>query len=218
MEFNAEDFKHLRYNPYGLKEGASILENFPELARHEEYAAKIELDQNKVLKYIIYAYDRRTPLLVEKNLIRRKMDACKLAGFKLEGKKYPDNVEAMIKGENAVINKMICCFVRSQKNAHYALMVAGLENFYDNIGKLSEPSKSSDMDELNRKAKLYEQTVKMISSLESNADEIFNGDVQLMYEADEIDGEENGRIKSFPEHIATLREEGSLDKMLNRNA
>ena len=231
MELKPEDFQYLKYNVFPLPKSANILEEFPELARFSEFTVTTELDINNVLRYIIYAYDKRSPFLLEKNLLRRKMDACKLAGFEFEGdkpklgrpfetpppKKYPDNVEQMIKGNNVVINKMICRFARNQKSAQYALMVAGMESFYDNLIQLSTPSTSDDkMKDIVDKARLFEHTQKMISYLEASADEIFNGDVALIYEADEVEQQENGKIKSFPEMIATLREEGELEKTFKK--
>jgi len=219
VDLKSEDFKHLKYNPYDLKKDASLLEAFPELARFPEYTVPIDLNQNKVLRYIIYAYDGKSPILAEKNLIKRKMLAAKLAGFELEKSgKYAEGVEKMIKGENTKINRMICCFARGQKSMKYAMMVAGMESFYDNLAQLSAPrDKDEEMKDMVEKNKLYKQTAEMISSIESNADEVFNGDIQLVYEADDIQGDETGRIKSFPEHIATLREEGILSETLKKN-
>lgn len=217
MELKQEDFQYLKYDPFPLPKNANILQGFPELSRFAEFSVPIELDINNVLRYIIYSYDKRSPLLLEKNLLRRKMDACKLAGFEFEDGKYSAQVEQMIKGNNVIINKMICRFARNQKSAQYALMVAGMESFYDNLIQLSTPSTSDDkMKDIVDKAKLFEHTQKMISYLEASADEIFNGDVALIYEADEIEQQENGKIKSFPEMIATLREEGELQKTFDK--
>jgi hypothetical protein len=215
MEFTSKDFDSLKYNPYPVHKSKNILEYFPELKRFPEYQKETHIDKNKILRYIFYAYDKKTPLLSEKNLVKRKMTACKLAGFELEKDgKYAPEVEDMVKSKNTIVNRMVCCFVRSQKDAHYALLIAGLEMFYDNLSQLSAPSSSEDrMKDMVDRAKLHEQTVKMITSLESNADEIFNGDIQLMYEADEVEGEETKRIISFPEYMAELRDEGELDEV-----
>lgn len=67
-----------------------------------------------------------------------------------------------------------------------------------------------DMKDLNDRALLYNHMAKMISSLETNADEIFEGDMKLIYEADVIEQVETGKIRSYPEKIAELREEGKL--------
>ena len=218
MEFQESDFQYLKYNPYPLPQTTNLLDKFPELKRFPEYSKEIQLDKDKVLRYIIYAYDRKSPLLSEKNLVKRKMLACKVAGFELEDGKYPELVEFMIKGKNHIINRMICCYARNQKSTHYALLVSGMESFYENLAKLSAPSdEKDDMKDMVEKNKLYKQTAEMISSIESNADEVFNGDIELIYEADEIEGEDNGRIKSYPEHIATLREEGKLGEILKKS-
>jgi hypothetical protein len=216
MDFKPEDFQHLKYNVYAVPQDKEIISVFSELSRFPEYSKESGLDANKVLRYIMYAYDRKSPLLAEKNLIKRKMLACKLSGFELaKDGKYPAEVESMIKGENQAVNRMIICFCRNQKSAQYSLLISGMESFYDNLSQLATPSDSHDkMKDMVDKAKLFEYTQKMISSLEINSDEVFNGDIQLMYEADEAEGEETGRIKSFPEYIAEKRDDGELDKVL----
>lgn len=218
MELKSADFEYLKYNCYTVPPEKDILTVFPELTRYPEFSLPLEnIDHNKVLRFIIYSYDKKSPLLSEKNLTKRKMLACKLAGFELEDGKYPAHIESMIRGHNSIINRMICRYCRNQKDLMYSLMVAGMESFFDNISKLSAPMDSSDtMKELNDRAVLFNHTTKMISALESNADDIFQGDVPLLYEADIIEQEDNGKIKSYPEYIAALRENAELQKTFKK--
>lgn len=219
MELKPDDFKGLKYNCHSIPKDKEILEEFPELSRYPEFSLKLEnIDHNKVMRYVIYVYDRKSPLLSEKNLTKRKMLACKLAGFELTKEdKYPATVEAMILGSNTFINRIICRYCRNQRDLMYSLMVAGMESFFDNVMKLSAPMGGDDsMKELNDRAVLFNHTSKMIQSLEMSADEVFNNDVKLIYDADEIEQIESGKIRSFPEFIASLREEGILKETFNK--
>lgn len=217
MDLKPSDFALLKYNCYSVKSEKDLLEVFPELARYPEFSLKLEsIDHNKVLRYIIYCYDKKSALLSEKNLAKRKMLACKIAGFELEDGKYSMQIESMIRGHNTFINKMICRYCRNQRDLQYSLLVAGMESFFDNISKLSEPMEGGDMKDLNDRAQLYNHMAKMISSLETNADEIFEGDIKLMYDADIIEQVETGKISSFPEYISTLREEGTLKEIFKK--
>jgi hypothetical protein len=215
MEFKSVDFKDLKYNCHAVDSKKKVLDEFPELQRFPEFALPLEnIDHDKVIRYVIYAYDKRSPLLSEKNLIKRKMLACKLAGFELVDNKYEASVEAMIRGHNTFITRMICRYCRNQRDLTYALMVAGLESFFDSMAKLSAPIEGTDMKEFNDRAALYTHMTKIISSLEGNANEVFNGEIELLYEADEIEQEESGKIRSYPEFIAQMREEGRLKSIL----
>ena len=213
MDFSPKDFLQLKYNCQIVPQDKDLLEAFPELSRFTEFTTKLELiDQNKVIRYIILTYDKRTPLLAEKNLIKRKMLACKMAGFELLEGKFQPEVEEMIRGKNVNVNKMICRYCRNQSDLSYSLLVAELESFFDNIQKLAEPIEGGDMQELNKRATLYNHMAQMINSLESSATELFNGEKELLYEADMFNQEENGKIKSFPEFIASMREENKLKR------
>ena len=207
MEYKPEDFKHLKWNVQEVSRGTDLLTAFPELGRYPEFNEEILLDKNKVIRFIILCYDKKSPLLAEKNLIKKKVDACLLAGIEKEDGKFPKDVEEMISNKNPIVNRMICRYSRMQADLQYSLLAAGLENFYGNVSILSAPNdKAMEMDDMVKKAKLYEHTVDMITTLEKNATEVFVGDAELMYTVDEVAQEEVGKIRSFPEHIATMRE------------
>lgn len=214
MDLKPEDFQKLKYPCYQIESGKSLLEVFPELKRYPEFSSnEHSLDNNKVLRYIIYLYDKQSPLVSEKNLIKRKMLGAQLAGFELVDKKYPELIEQMISGRNIYVNRMVCVYVRNQRDIQYASLMTGMGMFYDNLTQLGKPSvNGEDMEEMNRRQTLFNHTMKMISTLEEAAVETFSGDVQLMYEADEIQQEEQAKITSYPEYISGLRESGQLAK------
>ncbi len=214
MDFKPEDFKKLKFPCYEIEKGKDLLEVFPELTRYPEFVSREHsLDNNAVLRYIIYLYDKFSPLISEKNIIKRKMLAAHLAGFEMIEKKYPELIEQVITGRNIYVNRMACVYIRNQRDIQYASLITGLSMFYDNLAQLSKPSTAEDdMESLNRKATLFNHTMKMISTLEETAVETFSGDIQLMYEADEIEQEEKQKIQSYPEYIAAMRASGDLAK------
>jgi len=214
MEFKPDDFKKLKYNCYPLSDKTDLLQSFPDLSRYPEFTEPLaSLDKNKVMRYVIYNYDKASPLLLEKNFIKRKMLSAKLAGFKMEGDKYPEKIEDMLRGKNEQVNRMICCYIRQQNSVRYTMLATGLESFYNNIERLRTPTPQNTedlMDELNKKTKLYQETVKMMESLESYAAELFNDETQLIYTVDETEQIDRGKIRSYPEYVASLKEDGEI--------
>jgi len=214
MKFTDQDFEKLKYNCFIIPKEKSLLEAFSELTRYPEFVVnKHGLNNDTVLRYIIYSFDKFSPLILEKNIVKRKMIAAELAGFEMPKGKFTPEVEQMIGGRNIFVNRMVCCYVRNQRDIQYALMMTGLSQFYDNLAQLGKPSEAAaDMEDLNRKSTLFNHTMKMIETLESMARETFNDDVQLMYEADEVNMEEQKKITSYPEYISALRESGDMKK------
>lgn len=221
MELKAEDFDKLQYNVSVLDVKTDILNFFPDLKRFKEFNSQltkfvlkekewheelIDIDKNKVLKYVFYCYDKKTPFLSEKNLIRRKILCIQEAGFsaKKDGL-FEKDVDDILKGYNDVVNRMIVRFVRNQRDLRYALLVSGMENYYDNINKLTEIRKKDDAKDSSLKTELFNSTQKLLDDLELLSDQVFNNDKDLMFIADEVNQEELGQIKSWPEHWASLR-------------
>lgn len=208
MEFSKNDFARLQYNVYDLPEDKEVLEHWKELKRFPEFTTKnlTGINRDKVMRYIILVYDKRSPLLSQKNLSLRKKTAAELAGFeKNEAGLFQDSVMAMINLENKHIARMIIRYARIQSDTKYALLVAGMEALYENLIKISATGKDEDVIDSAEKSKLFEQSEKMGEKLERMADELFNNDLELMSEADQVGEEENGRISSYPEWAANQK-------------
>ena len=206
MEYNDKDFEKLRYKVHELKEKESVLEVYPELSRYPEFKKKIRLDINKVLKYIIYLYDKKSPFISEPDLRKRKIISAQKAGFKVNSKgEFENEVVAMLSNENVDITRMIVRYCRIQSSMTYSLLVAGMETYYDNVLQIMRNDKDESTKDSQEKSKLYLQTKQMATDLEALADEVFLEDTPLMYVANEIDEEEREVIISFPEYIANNR-------------
>lgn len=221
MDLKKDDFEKLQYNVYALDKDADILKEFSDLTRFKEFSESLikfvlkekdwvpeplNLDRNMVLRYVFYCYDKKTPFLSEKNLIRRKILCAQEAGFAV-GKDglFHKDVDDILRGYNEVVNRMIVRFVRNQRDLRYALLVSGLENYYDNINKLTEIRKKDDAKDSSLKTDLFNSTKVMLDDLELLSDEVFNSDKELMFIADQVNQEEAGSIVSYPEWIASKR-------------
>ncbi len=203
MELKKTDFDKLQYNVHAIEESADILALFPDLKRFPEFIEPISIikdgqpltiNKNKILKYVFYCYDKNSPFIYEKNLIRRKILCAQQAGFKVnELGKFNDVIDNILKGNNDIVNRMIIRFVRNQRDLRYSLLTAGLENYYDNINKLTKDGMA------------LKKMMDDLELLELLADEVFNNDRDLIFMADNINEEEHNHIVSYPEYWASLR-------------
>ena len=161
MEFKDSDFEKLMFNVFIVDDKEPILRKFPVLRNYPEYKLKthykteankkgrkkktedeeglvpIEIDFNKIFRYIVYMYDMNSPFRIMENIITRKVEAAKLAGFEIGGRmEFPEHIEKMLQGRIININKMIIRYVRMQKNTKFAKLVIFEEAYYNELEKL----------------------------------------------------------------------------------
>ena len=205
MNFEAQDFKRLQFNVFELPEDKEVLTQWPELCRFPEFTTKQlkGISRDHVMRYIILCYDKKTPLLSEKNLSKRKRVAAELAGFEMNSKGiFKDSVISMMGNENKIVVRMIVRYVRLQSDMRFSLLVSGMETYYENIVRITNSGKDDDVLDSTEKSKLFDQSKKMSDELESLADELFNNDIEILEEADEVNQEERDTITSWPEYWA----------------
>ena len=81
---NPEEFKDLKLNVFGLDEGTDIRHQFSDIIGESlpSFWDYNEQDVNKVIKYIVFLYDKNSPMQVRFPDIKiRKNQCAKLAGF-----------------------------------------------------------------------------------------------------------------------------------------
>jgi len=101
-----------------LKEGQDPFLVYEDFQKYKEFHANLPLPRKKVLKYIIYFYEKNTPLL-GMDVFRAKLKAAELAGFQKVNKQFEEMVEKMILCEVAVINDMITRFISMNHDIKY---------------------------------------------------------------------------------------------------
>jgi hypothetical protein len=106
---------------------------FPKLNDFDEFKAKLPptLPKDKVFKYIVYAYDQKSPFYTQiEDLVERKKAAVREAGFEPTHKSgFNENVKQMLNCEFKEINLMIIRYCRLQ-GRDFTNLIASQEAFY----------------------------------------------------------------------------------------
>jgi len=140
VHFKPIDYKEILYPVHTLKKGMGIFDAFPKLLDYEEFGVRLpgELSINKVFKYIVYAYDQKSPFVTQiDDLIIRKKEAVQEAGFIAKNNSFSAVVKDMLNCENEKVNKMIIRYCRLQ-GKDFTNLMASQEAFYQiNVQLLS---------------------------------------------------------------------------------
>jgi hypothetical protein len=101
--------------------------------KYSEFNAIVPLHRRKVLKYIIGVYDKKSPLRTS-DIMKTKILAAELAGFKRTSNRFERLVDAMMMCEIEQINAMIVRYVSIQKDVTYQKYCI-LQEAYARAGK-----------------------------------------------------------------------------------
>lgn len=137
-KFSSEDFESLTFNPYELHHRTDLLNAFPILAQYDEFQVDLKLSKNKVIRYILYLYDKNSVLRMKiDDLMKRKLAALELSGFiKERSDKFSKDVEEMVLCRNFDINNMIFRFLRVLRKPKFSFLCAMEETFYQHLKRM----------------------------------------------------------------------------------
>lgn len=158
--FTERDFENIMYPVYTLDGGTNLMARFPEMKKMPswtEYNDKT-LNKNNVIRYIIYCYDRDSPIMrkYRQDDTKRKTVSALQAGFKTDSEGlFTNEVDNMMKCRNKAINLMIIDYVRQYNDPEYSILVAGHEALYLKLERLMEVENMTDS---NRDAFQIEET------------------------------------------------------------
>ena len=190
MEFKPTDFKGLMFNIFEVSEKKSLADIFPQLFAYDEFKKEIPFKKDKVIRYIIYVYDKNSPLHKETHLTKRKQLALDLAGFN----KKDDDCNILTHNKLPAINAMIIRYIRLQRDIDYSTLMAIYENYYNTLNQVvggeifnkdGDLLKDSEM-----KGKLSKQLVEQLEDIKNLTNKVFHGDNELLYSADEINSKD----------------------------
>lgn len=135
-QFTNIEFAGMMYNPTKISDRASVFRAFKDLAKHRLFKKPngYNLDNEKVMRYIMCMYDKNTPYRHKyPDVLKRKIEIAHDVGFPINDSGiFNDPVEDFLKGKNKVINRKIVEFVRIHRNFKYSFLV-GIENSYYNV-------------------------------------------------------------------------------------
>ncbi len=133
-----EDFKKLAYDPFILPVSSNnYLNKYPKLIEREIFFCQLDFDadKNKIICYMLLLYQIDSPLFVIDNILQRKIEAAKLAGFDLsdDKKDFTYEYKQVLFGRDKAANKMIFEFCRMQNNDDFTELMVYQEVFHDQL-------------------------------------------------------------------------------------
>lgn len=211
MEFKSKDFDNILYPVHTLKKGMDLFKVIPELLDYKEFTLKrpASLPIDKVFKYIVYAYDKKSPYVTQiSDLTERKIEAARDAGFRTTSQNgFSESVIMMLNCQIDSINEMIIRYLRMQGKDVTGLAVDQEVYYQLNLRVLRGLTGNEDEKDAQAKVKaeLSEKKNKMRERLEENArnfleQEIAQGLHKKLWEIAENEAE---HIKLTPEDYAS---------------
>ncbi len=194
-EYKNEDFKGMLFPFHTVTE--NVLEAFPKLRQQPEFIAEIR-DIDKIIKYIGFTYDKKSPLQTIENIIHRKVTAANLAGFENTDEEF---VQDIMKCNNVAVNLMIVRYCRMLRSRVYMGIVAGNETLNDALLQLLNLKlKDTDKDIL-EKSRTRMQLLAQVNETAAEMDAI----------SAEFLSDDNNELKDILYAISDMSEEEYLN-------
>jgi len=204
-DFRSQDFENLLFPVHTLTMSMNIFDTFPSLLDYDEFGKKLppEIPINKVFKYIVYVYDKKSPFYNQiDDIITRKKEAAKEVEFLLtEEGEFCSEVKSVLNCENKNVNAMILRYCRMQSK-EFTNIVASNEAFYQiNLQLLSNGEGGSDTKE---KATLDKLATDMAERLDDKVRKFLSQENSKSIEKDlwVLAEDEAANIKISPEDYA----------------
>jgi hypothetical protein len=202
-------FASCLYNPSRADFVKKITSGVPDFKKY----SKDHEDHEKVFKWVVYTYDRQSPMVKEiPELMVRKGEAAVYAGYATnEDGQFDEEVEGFLLGKNEDINNLIVSYVSRFADPHYIMLVASWNLLLDNTRKLLSGKSSRDT---------YDTIKKITSDIEDMTRSVFSSgteqDEALELKKALYSRVENDRLKLNHENIMKyVSENGALPKGFN---
>jgi len=210
--FSDKDFDSLTYNVMKYKSDVTLISKFPSFQGIECFRnfSDPNLDKNTVIRYIVLCYDKGSPILNRfmQDDVKRKTTAAQYAGWEArEDGLFSDEIDEVMRCTNESVNEMIIEFLRLFNDPNWALLLTGLEAYFQKLRQVMSVSVSGKRDALQMeetKGKLFKQAEEMAASLSISASKILQGDSNPFLARDLysiIDKEAKSRLKITPERM-----------------
>src|SRR5574343_886211 len=124
-EYSDREFAKLYLPVHKNHKDSDIFRLFPILLQYDAFKAEIDLNINYVIRYIVFGFDRNSPLNEIDDIVERRMRCVHLAGFTVNQKgQYNKEVQDMVRGKNQAVNIMIIQYAIMQGNYDYTTLIA----------------------------------------------------------------------------------------------
>jgi len=156
-----------------------VCKEFPDLHNifyefeQEEFQGIVTFD--KIVRYIIFCYHKDSPFIKRQLEVGvRKERSLIEAGFT---KEFPSEVLAILNNDNEVVVKMICQFLKFEKNMRYANLMFMYESYWNTT--VAVGLYRTQMKDAATATKLTNEMTDLMNKIENEADKVFCGDIQL---------------------------------------
>ena len=185
-QFTKEEFEGMVYNVHAIPFGKKVLDVHPELAKWEEFRANIGASlsrhRDKVIRYTILLYDRKSPLHELEDIGRRKIHAALLAKLPQKNKEWSEETLALLRGQNAGANEMAIRYCRIVAPIKYSQAVAcqaALKQMQLDLMDTTPVSKEDRLDAHKKKGDIWKKSKEMETDLTGYYDELLANDRTL---------------------------------------
>ena len=205
IEWIDRDFADMMYNPWKLANNADLKKHFPNLSLYPEFNMDLKpLPPNKVIRYVMYMYDKGSPVIQKiDSIYKQKIEAAKLAGFKTKASgTFSNAVDEMMVGYNHKVNHMIVRYLRLMRDEEFMQFRIYKEKLYSSLQKMQDtddPSTLSKIIAVNKSLTAVIDNIKVEFFQSGDAQQL----IEVLYEQAEFED-----LELTPEHIADRIEKG----------
>lgn len=215
-DYKDSEFKRLLLNPYGRNKDADIFRLFPILGKYDAFLADTApMNRNHVIRYVIFTFDKNTPLHNIDDLIEKRMRGALLAGFTTgEKNKFSHDVENMIRSKNPTVNAMIIQYLIIQSSEDFMVLTAYEESLRLQMEKLIKGDVDSEKTkELIANVETLRTNIKSIKSsiLVKNDDPFLDRDIYTFSEVKKLRISPEDYAVLFDPSEEVIEEVGILD-------
>lgn len=145
MKYSQSDFSGLSVPVHLAKTDKPIKDQFSLFTLYPEFSKSIpEIEQDSLLKYIVYMYDCNTPLKSISDMLTRKAKAAELAGIKSDNNHWPLPVLQMFYGQSKVANAMMIRYARVQQNQDWFILKTFEEKLFKSLQMLVDDAEANE--------------------------------------------------------------------------
>jgi energy-converting hydrogenase A subunit M len=204
MIYSDKDFEGMLLNVYPHKLGTDLFKKFPILDKYSEFKLekKSARFNERVIRYVVYSFDRNSPLTTIDDVLERRFEAIKLAGFDLN-KGIPAEVDMFVKSLNSDINNMVIRYCIIQSNTDYMVLVTYEDALFKELARLLNFD-TDDEDNVEKKKEIIDNIVKLRTQINSIRSDMLSNNVDMFLSKSLTDFSEAKRIDLSPEAYAKM--------------
>jgi acetyl-CoA carboxylase alpha subunit len=183
------DYSALMFDVMSLPFETNLIESFPALKAFPEFSKLKPQDRDKLIRFVMLCYDKKTPLIQIKDYDKRRIIAGELAG--LSGERIKKIIDEKDKSTNDLIQ---CWLTEIQNHRKFKMLVATEKTFQMVLNSVNEVMDDDmDADDIIKAQKLKAENIKQARILEKDITEL---EREIYPEYDQVRGVLKDKIES----------------------